>query len=158
MGMTNRGNTMHVIRIAAPALIAACLATGCASQITTSNSVITTVCEAQPADMMGMLREVVGGMKNYRFTLESPTTARVKYNPSNPIMGSATVQVRALQATGMDKAGQRVTGVELTYTDVTPFLSQDTAFGGGDIIGQLKSAVAEYAEFEGKPCTTVKRY
>lgn len=156
--MTNKGNTMHVIRIAAPAFIATLLATGCASQITTSNSVITTVCEAQPADMMGMLREVVRGMKNYTFTAESPTVARVKYNPSNPLMGSATVQVRALQATGMNKAGQRVTGVELTYTDVTPLMSQDISFGGGDIIGPLKSAVAEYAEFEGKACTTVKRY
>lgn len=148
---------MHVIRTIALTLGAACLA-GCASQITTANSVITTICQAQPTDMMGMLREVVGGMKNYRFTAESPTTARVKYNPSNPLMGSATVEVRALQAAGMDKAGQRVTGVELTYTDVTPLMSQDTAFGGGDIIGQLKSSVAEYAEFEGKACTTVKRY
>lgn len=149
---------MHAIRTAALAIGTLLFATGCASQITTSNSVITTICEATPAEMMGMLRTVVGGMKNYRFIAESPSVARVKYDPSNPLMGSATVEVKALQATGTNKDGVRVDGVELTYTDVTPLMSQDISFGGGDIIGPLKSAVAEYAEFQGKTCTTVKRY
>lgn len=149
---------MHAIRTAALAIGTLLFATGCASQITTSNSVITTICEATPAEMMGMLRTVVGGMKNYRFIAESPSVARVKYDPSNPLMGSATVQVKALQATGTNKDGVRVDGVELTYTDVTPLMSQDISFGGGDIIGPLQSSVAEYAEFQGKTCTTVKRY
>lgn len=146
------------MRMALALAFSGALTTGCASQITTANSVITTVCDATPPEMFGVLREVVGGMKNYRFTEKSPTEALVKYNPSNPLMGSATVAVRASPATGITKDGLRVTGVELTYTDVTPLMSQDTAFGGGDLIGQLKSAVAEYAEFQGQSCTTVKRY
>lgn len=154
---------MKVDRYAARGMVSAmvcsvAITTGCASQITTANSVIATVCDASPPEMLGMLREVVGGMKSYKFTAKTPTEALIKYNPSNPLMGSATVQVRASQATGSTKDGLRVTGVELTYTDVTPLMSQDTAFGGGDIIGQLKAAVAEYAGFQGKTCTTVKRY
>ena len=137
---------------------AAALGTGCASQITTANSVITTACQATAPQMMDLLREAVGGMAHYKFTAQSATEAKVKYNPANPLMGSATIQVRALQATGTSKEGQRVTGVELIYTDITPLMSQDTAFGGGDIISQLKTAVSENAEFQGVACTPIKRF
>ena len=137
---------------------AAAFCAGCASQITTANSIITTACQATAPEMIDLLREVVGGMNHYKFTAQSATEGKVKYNPANPLMGSATIQVRALQAIGMSKEGQRVTGAELIYTDVTPLMSQDTAFGGGDIISQLKTAVSENAEFHGVACTTIKRF
>ena len=108
--------------------------------------------------MFNALREVVAGMKNYKFTSKSQTEALIKYNPSNPMMGSATVQVRVSQSAGMTKEGKQLTGTELVYTDVTPLMSQDTSFGGGDIINQLKSSFNEYAQFKGMSCTTVKRY
>jgi hypothetical protein len=135
----------------------AILATSCASQITTSNSILTTVCETSESEMIGSLREVVVGMKNYKFTAKSQTEALVKYNPSNPIMGSATVQVRASPASGLTKEGKRLSGVEFVYTDVTPLMSQDTSFGGGEIISLLKSSFDELAQFKDIPCTTVRR-
>lgn len=136
----------------------ALLLAGCASRITTSNSLVTSVCEATQQEMLSSLREVVGGMNNYKFTAKSQTEALVKYDPSNPIMGSATVEVRATQASGMTNTGEKVSGVEFVYTDVTSFMSQDSSFGGGDIISRIKSAFDEYAEFKGISCTTVKRH
>jgi hypothetical protein len=147
-----------IIFKAAVSVALACLVAGCASQITTANSVVTTVCDTSQPAMMASLREVVGGMNHYRFTAQSETDALVKYDPSNPVMGSATIRVHVAQASGTTREGQRLGGVELIYTDVTPLMSQDTSFGGGDIINQLKSAVDEYAKFQGLACTVVKRY
>lgn len=149
-------NTIRPIPLVAATLLAL-LTSGCASQITTSNSVITTVCEVPQADMLGTMREVVAGMRNYTYKPKSATAASVKYNPSNPMMGSATVQVQASPASGLSKEGQRVTGFELVYTDVTPLMSQDTAFGGGDIIALLKSSFDELAQFKGMHCVVVRR-
>jgi hypothetical protein len=153
---TNRATNFRTDLLVAFACIIP-LAAGCASQITTANSVITTICQTTQPVMMNLLREVVAGMNNYKLTQKSQTDAIVKYNPSNPLMGSATVQVRASQAAGMTKEGEQLTGIELIYTDVTPLMSQDTSFGGEDIISQLKSAVDEYTKFHGITCKTVKR-
>ena len=139
------------------AVFLALLTSGCASQISTSNAVITTVCEVQQADMLGTLREVVAGMRNYSYTPKSATVALVKYDPSGPLMGSATIQVQASPASGLTREGQRVTGFELVYTDVTPLMSQDTSFGGGEIIALLKSSFDELAQFKGMHCVVVRR-
>ena len=132
--------------------------TSCASQITTANSLITTVYGAKQSEMMESLKKVVGSMENYYLIPRSENEVIVQYDPSNPVMGSASVLISFVLASGLKSDGGSVTGIELVYTDVTPFLSQDTTFSGADLIDRLKSPLDDYLHFKGIQNYQIQRY
>ena len=141
-----------VMKIISAACIVSLL-TACISQITTKNSLISSVYVAKQSEVVDAFVKVVHGMENYSINFKTGDVAIVKYNPPGLFMGSASVRVNFAIASGMTSDGQNVTGTELVYTDVTPLMSQDTTFSGADIIVRLKSSFDEYMEFEG-----VKQY
>jgi hypothetical protein len=122
--------------------------TSCASQITTANSLITTVYVAKQSEVMESLKKVVGSMENYYLIPKNKNEIIVQYDPSNPVMGSASVLISFVLASGLKSDGESVTGIELVYTDVTPLLSQDTTFSGADLIDRLKSPLDDYLHFK----------
>ena len=77
-------------------VVAYLVTSGCASQITTENSVITTVCNVSQKEILKVLGVVVSGMKNHKVIPKYQHEVLVRYDPTNPLMGSATLAVPGL--------------------------------------------------------------
>ena len=123
----------------------------CASQVSTKSSLITTVYIAQKREVMTSYAKAVKGMEHYTVDAKQWTKNRVmvKYDPAGLLMGSATVQADFSIKSGLTGDGRKATGVEVIYTDVTPFFSQDSTFSGADIIDRVKSALNDYMDYKG---------
>lgn len=125
------------------------LISSCSSQISTENSLITTIYMAEESELNKDLQTVVEGLENYSIIFESPSEAIVNYDPSNILMGSASVRVDFIVATGLTMSQKKFKGIELVYRDITPFFSQDTTFSGADIIDRIKNSFNDYMDFKG---------
>ena len=95
------------------------------------------------------LETVVNSLENYSITFKSANEAVVNYDPSNLLMGSASVRVNFFVATGLTSTQKKLDGIELVYRDVTPFFSQDTTFSGADIIDRIKNSFNDYMDYKG---------
>lgn len=56
---------------------------------------------AEESELNKDLQTVVEGLENYSIIFESPSEAIVNYDPSNILMGSASVRVDFIVATGL---------------------------------------------------------
>jgi len=124
------------------------LASACTSQITTENTLITTLYLAEKPTVMADYEKVIQSMDKYEIKSSSENQILVKYDPDGLLMGSASVQADFNITSGLTIDGLRTTGVEIIYTDMTGFWSQDTSFGGADIIDRITSSVNEYMKFK----------
>lgn len=134
--------------IAAVTALIVLSASACTSQITTENSLVTTVYLTEKSTLMEDFAKVAQSMDKYEINSISDNQIEVMYDPDGLLMGSATVQADFKIKSGLTKDGRSVTGVEIIYTDVTGLFSQDTAFGGADIIDRLTYSINEYMEFK----------
>jgi hypothetical protein len=121
----------------------------CASQVSTENSLIATIYTADKSELTSNLKTVVNGLENYSITFNSADEAVINYDPSNILMGSASVRVNLIVAYGLTKTQKNLKGIELVYRDITPFYSQDTTFSGADIIDRIKNSFDDYMDFKG---------
>lgn len=121
----------------------------CASQISTENSLITTIYMVEKSELTKDIQTVVNGLENYSITFKSSDEAVINYDPSNILMGSASVRVNFIVATGLTKTQKSLRGIELVYRDITPFYSQDTTFSGADIIDRINNSFNDYMDFKG---------
>lgn len=130
---------------------------GCASQISTSNKLVTTIYNEQSDILVANFQETVSSMDNYTIESSDNNILYVEYDPANIMMGSAKVKVEFREVDGMTKAGERVNGIELVYTDITSFFSQDTTFSGADIIDRINQSFVDLASYKEIEHFTVKK-
>jgi hypothetical protein len=146
-------NTIKFIYII---VISLCISS-CASQVSTKNSLITTIYTADKSELTRDLQTVINGLENYSITFNSADEAVVNYDPSNLLMGSASVSVKFIVASGLTKTQKSLKGIELVYRDVTPLFSQDTTFSGADVIDRIKISFDDYMDYKGVTYEKVAR-
>lgn len=130
------------------AILVAFSVSACTSQITTESSLITTLYVENQPTLMEDFKKVAQSMDKYEIKSSSPSQIVVRYDPDGLLMGSATVKADFQVSSGFTSDGRPVTGVEIIYTDATALFSQDTSFGGADIIDRLTFALNEYMDFK----------
>lgn len=130
-------------------LVSAVVLAGCASQITTSNSLVSTIYKVDKKELMQRYEEVILSLDNY--SIRSKTNGQIVVEfapPPRLVMGTGRVRAEFASETGIRNDGKEESGVNIVYTDITPFFSQDTSFTGADVIVQIKSALEGYLDFK----------
>ena len=121
------------------------LMAGCMTHpISTFNSSYGKLYLTDASKLMEIITNTIRGMKGYRIVEQKNSSyLTVRYDPSNPFFGSATIKMQLLSSEGLDINNQKHTGIEIIMTDTTRWYSEDTSFSAGDIMAVLINQVEQ---------------
>lgn len=120
------------------------LMAGCMTPpISTFNSSYGKLYLTDTSKLMEIITNTVRGMKGYSIAEQQNSYLTIRYDPSNPFFGSATIKMQLLSSEGYDINNQKHTGIEIIMTDMTRWYSEDTSFSAGDIIAVLINQVEQ---------------